>query len=91
MAFYRLQTELAKEEEALRVGTVKVVTLWALLEFERYGFTSSSMMKRELVCLRYSHDKLREIARDLGFDATGLLCTHAHDGPIFHTRFGRLF
>ena len=91
MAFCRLQTELAKEEEALRVGTVKVVTLWALLEFERYGFTSSSMMKRELVCLRYSHDKLREIARDLGFDATRLLCTHAHDDPIFHTRFGRLF
>ena len=91
MAFCRLQTELAKEEEALRVGTVKVVTLWALLEFERYGFTSSSMMKRELVCLRYSHDKLREIARDLGFDAIGLLCTYAHDDPIFHTRFGRLF
>ena len=91
MAFCRLQTELAKEEEALRVATVKVVTLQALLGIERYRFTFSSTMKRELVRLRYSHDKLREIARDLGFDATGLLCTHAHDDPIFHTRFGRLF
>ena len=65
-------------------------TLQALLETERQGSTSDSTMERELVHLRHSHDRLREIASDLGFDAAGLLHTHAHDDPIFCTSFGRL-
>ena len=77
-------------EEALRVVTSKVGTLWALLETERQGSTSDSMMERKLVCLRHSHDKLKEIARDLGFDAAGLLRTHAYNDPILCTSFGRL-
>ena len=48
------------------------------------------MMERELVRLRHSHDKLRGVARDLGFNATGLLHTHAHDDPILRTGFRRL-
>ena len=36
-----------------------------------------------MVRLRYSHDRLKEVARDLGFDAVRLLHTHAQDDPIF--------
>ena len=82
--------ELAKREEALRVATAKVGTLQALLETERHGSTSDSMVERELVRLRHSHDRLQEVARDLGFDAARLLCTHAHDDPNLRTSFGRL-
>ena len=73
LAFHRLQIELAKREEALRVTTAKVGTLQALLETERHGSTSDSMVERELVHLRHSHDRLQEVVRDLGFDAAGLL------------------
>ena len=90
LAFYRLQTKLAEREEALRVATIKVGTLRALLEIERQGSTSDSTMERELVRLRHSHDRLKMIARDLGFDTTELLHTHAHDDPILPTSFGRL-
>ena len=48
------------------------------------------MMERELVRLRHSYDKLREVAKDLGFDATRLLCIHAQDDPILRISFGRL-
>jgi len=48
-------------------------------------------MERELVCLRHSYGQLREIARDLGFDAIGLLRTHSLDDPILLTGFGRLY
>ena len=48
------------------------------------------MMEMELVRLRYSHDKLREVTRDMGFDAAGLLHTHAQDDPILLTSFRRL-
>ena len=48
-------------------------------------------MERELVCLRHSYGQLREIARDLGFDATGLLHTHSLDDSILLTSFGRLY
>ena len=41
--------------------------------------------------LRYTHDRLKEVAKDLGFNAARLLCTHAQDDPILHTSFGRLF
>ena len=35
LAFYHLQTELAKREEALRVATAEVDTLQSLLGIER--------------------------------------------------------
>ena len=85
-----IQTELAERDEALRVANAEVGTLQALLETERQSFTSDPMIERELVCLRHSHDKLREVARDLGFNAAGLLRTHAQDDPILHTSFKRL-
>ena len=47
-------------------------------------------MERELVRLQHSHDRLKEVARDLGFDAVGLLHTHSQDGPIFRIGFRRL-
>ena len=72
-----IQTELAERDEALRVANAEVGTLQASLETERQSSTSDPMMERELVCLRHSHDKLREVARDLGFHATKLLRTHA--------------
>ena len=65
-------------------------TLHALLETKRQGPTSDSMMERELVHLRHSHERLRGVARVLGFDAAGLLCIHAHDDLILRTSFGRL-
>ena len=63
----------------------------ALLETERQGSTSNSMMERELVHLRHSHDKLREVAKDLGFDVARLLHIHAHNDLILYTSFGRLY
>ena len=90
LAFRHLQTELAEREEALRVATAEVGTLQALLETERQGSNFDSTMERELVRLQHSHDRLREIARNLGFDAAGLLCTYAQDDSILHIGFGRL-
>ena len=43
-----------------------------------------------MVRILHSHDRLREIARDLGFDAAGLLRTHAQANPILNIGFGRL-
>ena len=77
LAFCHLQTELVEKGEGLRVATTEVGTLQALLETERLGSTSDPTMERELVYLFHSHDRLREISRDLGFDAVGLLRTHA--------------
>ena len=54
------------------------------------GSTSNSTMERDLVRLQHSHDKVREIARDLGFDAARLLRTNAQDDLILCTSFGRL-
>ena len=68
---------LAEREKALRVTTAEVGTLQALLETERQSSTSDPTMERELICLRNSHDRLKEVARDLGFDAIRLLRTHA--------------
>ena len=90
LAFCCLQTELVEREEALRVTTAKVGTLQALLKTKRQSSISDSMMVRELVRLRHSHDRLREVARGLSFDTTVLLRTHAHDNPILRTGFGRL-
>ena len=64
--------------------------LQVLLEIERQGSTSDSMMERELVHLRHSHDRLRGVARDLGFDVVVLLRTHAYDDLILRTGFWRL-
>ena len=89
LTFSRLQTELAEREKALRVATIEVGILRALLETKRQGFTSDSTMERELVHLRHSHDRLRGVG-DLGFDVAGLLRTHTHDNPILHTSFRRL-
>jgi len=90
LVFRLLQTKLAEREEALRVSTAEVGTLQALLKTERQGSTSNSTLEKELVCLWHSHGRLREIAKDLGFDAVGLLHTHAYDDLILHTSFGRL-
>ena len=90
LAFCRLQTELAEREEALRIATVEVGTLQALLETKRQGPTFDSVIERELVCLRHSHDRLRGVTRDLGFVAAGLFHTYAHDDSILRTGFGRL-
>lgn len=61
-----------------------------LLETERQGSNFDSTMEKELVRHRHSYDKLREIAKDLGFDVAGLLCTHAYDDLILCSGFGRL-
>ena len=90
MAFRRLQAEVTDKEKALRVAVVEVGTLQALLVIKRQGYTSSPSMKRELVRLQHSYGRLREIARDLGFDVPGLLCTHSLDDLILHTGFGVL-
>ena len=84
------QTELAERKEALRVATAEVGTLQALLRTKRQRPTSDSMMERELVHLRHSHDRLRGVARDLGFDVVVLLRTHAYDDLILRIGFERL-
>jgi len=89
-AFRHLQDELAEREEALRVATTEVGTLQALLETERQSSTSNPTMEKELVHLRHLHDRLREVAKDLRFDAAGLLHTHTQDDPILLIGFGRL-
>ena len=61
-----------------------------MLDIESQGYTSSPSMKREFVRLRHSYGRLREIARDLDFDAARLLCTHSSDDPILLTDFRRL-
>ena len=48
-------------------------------------------MERKLVQLRHSYGRLREIARDLGFDVVGLLHTHSLDDLILHTGFSVLY
>ena len=91
MAFHCLQAEVAKNEEALRVATVEISTLQVLLNIERHSCTSSPSVERELVHLQHSYSRLNEIARDLGFDAAGLLHTHSSNDPILLTEFGALF
>ena len=91
MALRHLQVEVAKKKEALRGATTKVGTLQALLDIDRQGCTSSPSMERELVRLRHSHGRLREIVRDLGFNAIGLLRTYSSDDPIHLIGFGRLY
>jgi len=44
-----------------------------------------------LVRLRHSLNKLKRVAKDLGFDAAGLLRSHAHDDLILRTGFGILY
>lgn len=90
MAFCHLQTKLPKGKEALRVATAEVGTLQALLEIEREASTSDSLMERELVFLRHSHDRLRGVVKDLVLDATGLLRTHASNDLILRNGFGKL-
>ena len=88
--FRHLQAKVAENEEALRFATTKVGTLQALLDIERQGYTSGPSMERELVRLRHSYGRLREIARDLSFNAARLLRTHSLDDPIPLTGFGVL-
>ena len=90
LAFHHFQAKVVEKEEALRVATAEVGTLQALLVIKRQGSTSSPNMERDLVQLRHSYGRLREIARDLGFDVVGLLRTHSSDDPILHTGFGVL-
>lgn len=61
-----------------------------MLETERQGSTSNSRMERELARLQHLHYRLRGVAQDLGFDAAGLLHTHAVDDLILYTGFGHL-
>lgn len=51
LVFRRLQTEVAKKEEALRISTAEVGTLQALLDTKRQSFTLSPTLERELVQL----------------------------------------
>lgn len=67
---------MAKKEEALIVATVEVCTLQAVLDTKRESSTLSPTLEGELVPLHHSYGRLREIARDLGFDVVGLLRTH---------------
>ena len=90
LAFRRLQAKVTEREEALRVAIAEVGTLQALLDTERQCCISSPDMERELICLQHSYGRFREIARYLGFDAAGVLCTHSSDDLIFHTGFGVL-
>ena len=72
MAFCCLQAKVAEKEEALRVSTIEVGTLQASLGIERQSSTLSPTLNRELVRLRHAYNRLSEVARDLGFNATGL-------------------
>ena len=74
----------------MRVATIEVGTLQALLDIERRGCTLSPNMERELVHLRHSYGRLREIARYLCFDAVGLLRTYSSNDLILLISFGRL-
>ena len=75
----------------MRVAIVEVGTLQALLETKKQSSTIDPTMEKEVVHLRHSHDRLREVAKDLGFNVAGLLrTTHAQDDLILHTGFGRL-
>lgn len=75
----------------MRVATTEISTLRVMLDIERQRCTSSPSLKRELVRLQHSYSRLSEIARDLGFDATGLLRTHTSDDLILLTDFGMLY
>ena len=88
LAFHHLQAKVVEKEKALRV--VEISTLHVLLDRERQSYTSSPSLERELVCLRHLYSRLHKIARDLGFNATGLLCTHSSDDPILLIGFGVL-
>ena len=90
LAFHHLQAKVAETIEALRVATADVGTLQALLDTERQGCTSSPSMERELVSLQNLYGQLREIAKDLSFDAVGFLRTHSSVDLILLTDFGRL-
>ena len=74
----------------MKVATAEVSTLQALLATERQSSTSNPMIERELVLLRHLHDRLREIAKDLGFNAARFLRINAQDDLILHIGFGRL-
>ena len=47
----------------LRVPTTEVGTLQALLGIKRQGPTSDSMMERDLIHLRHSHDRLKGLPK----------------------------
>ena len=89
--FCCLQVEVAEKEEAMKAAIAEVGTLQALLNTKRQDYTSSPSMERELVQLRHSYDRLREIARDLGFDAVRLLRTYSLDDPILLIDFRVLY
>ena len=74
----------------MRLATLEISTLQVLLDTERQRCTSSPIPERELVHLRHSYSRLSEIARDLSFDAAGLLRTHTSDDPILLIGFGVL-
>ena len=82
LAFRHLQAKVAEKEKALRLATLEISTLQVLLDTERLRCTSSPILERELVHLRHSYSRLSEIARDLSFDAAGLLRTHTSDDQI---------
>ena len=71
----------------MKAAIAEVGTLQALLNTKRQDCTLSPSMERELVQLRHSYDRLREIVRDLGFDAVRLLHTYSLDDPILLTGF----
>ena len=90
LTFCRLQAKVAEKGEAMRVATVEISILQVLLDTERQSCTSNANLEKELVFLQHSYSKLSDIARDLGFNAAGLLCTQSLDDPIHITGFGVL-
>ena len=74
----------------MRVTAAEIHTLQVLLDTERQSCTSSPSLERELVRLRHSYSRLSEITRDLGFNATWLLCIHSSDDLILLTCLGVL-
>jgi len=85
LAVRHLEAKVAKKEEAFRVAIAEISTLQVPLDTERQSYTSSPIVERELVRLQHSYGQLREIARDLGIDATRLLRTHSSDDLILLT------
>ena len=74
----------------MRVATVEISILQVLLDTKRQSCTSNANLEKELVCLQHLYSNLSDIARDLGFDAAGLLRTQSSDDPIYITSFGVL-
>lgn len=75
----------------MRVAIVEISTFQVLFDIEKQSCNSSPSLERELVLLQHSYSRLSEIARDLGFDVAGLLCTLSSDDSILFMSFKVLY